>query len=183
MKNHFPSNPVYYLIGLNIIFGFYINLAVMNRGCRLPNGYEVSNGWSSLYNNCQEKCVCQRNKLKCLPNSCDLDKNKCVTDSVGDAYCQGAMLVLNSWIRNKAMLIDLNGNSGTFSISHHIEIIQEHWLKALIFNSARTHTHRMVVERHWWDSFGILVAATVDITDLRDRFCTQKFSISYRNIL
>ena len=127
MKNHFPSNPVYYLIALNIVFGFYIiNLAVMDRGCRLPNGYEVSNGWSSLYNNCQEKCVCQRNKLKCVPNSCDLDKNKCITDSVGDAYCQGAMLVLNSWIRSKAMLIDLNGKSGTFSIFYHIVIIQEH---------------------------------------------------------
>ena len=109
---HVSSNPVHSMI-LNIMLGFYLVYAnVIDQGCKLPNGLRVPNGWEKLYNNCQEKCVCRRNKFQCSPSSCDLNQNECTVDSFGEEYCQGALLVLYSGsntIYDFARLINLNG--------------------------------------------------------------------------
>lgn len=107
------SNPIYYSIILNIVFGFYvINMATRDRGCKLTNGVQVPNGWEKLFNNCQEKCICQKNKFSCAVNLCDLNKNKCVTDLFGDSYCQGAVLMLSTYrLWNKPTLVNFNGRN------------------------------------------------------------------------
>ena len=92
-----PSNQVYYSLILNILFGSYLVYTnVIEQGCRLPDGSKVPNGWENLYNNCQEKCVCRRNKFRCSANSCDLNYNECNVNFYGEEYCQGALLVLYS---------------------------------------------------------------------------------------
>lgn len=108
-----PSNPVYYSMILNIVFGLYlVHANVIDQGCRLPNGLKVPNGWERLYNNCQEKCVCRRNKFQCSPTGCDLNYNECTVDSFGESYCHGALLVVyNGAVSNApyARRINLNG--------------------------------------------------------------------------
>ena len=62
-------------------------------GCQLPNGVKIPNGWNHLYNNCQERCQCENNNFSCIPNTCDLSKNICIRDELGDS-CQGAVFVV-----------------------------------------------------------------------------------------
>lgn len=108
-----PSSAVYCSIVLNIAFGFYlIYTNLIDQGCTLPNGLKVPNGWENLYNNCQEKCVCRRNKFQCSASGCDLNYNECTVNSDGEEFCHGALLVLfsgDSITDNYARLIDLNG--------------------------------------------------------------------------
>ena len=61
--------------------------------CQLPNGVKIPNGWNHLYNNCQERCQCENNNFSCIPNTCDLSKNICIRDELGDS-CQGAVFVV-----------------------------------------------------------------------------------------
>ena len=115
-----PSNTIYYSIILNIVFGFYlIQTVTRDRGCKLSNGIQVPNGWEKLFKNCQEKCICQKNKLSCAINQCDLSKNKCVNDLFGDSYCQGAILMLSTYrLWNKPTLVNLNGKNKSTRIAY-----------------------------------------------------------------
>ena len=73
-----PSNAAYISKVLNIAFGFYLVYTnLIDQGCTLPNGLKVPNGWENLYNDCQEKCVCRRNKFQCSASGCDLNYNQC----------------------------------------------------------------------------------------------------------
>ena len=107
------SNQVYYSLILNILFGSYLVYTnVKEQGCRLPDGTKVPNGWENLYNNCQEKCVCRRNKFRCSANDCDLNYNECSVNFYGEEYCQGALLVLYSGDNTNddfSRLINLDG--------------------------------------------------------------------------
>ena len=111
--DHVPSNPLYYSVALNILFGFFLvhfaasnQAGIIEQGCTLPNGVKVVNGWENLYNNCQEKCVCRENQFQCSPSGCDLTISECKTDYFGHANCESALLVL---YQSTAMLIHVNG--------------------------------------------------------------------------
>ena len=113
LVDFFPSNPIYYSILANIIFGlFLINMTTREEGCLLDNGLYAPDGWEKLFNNCQEKCVCSQNYFYCIPNRCDLNKNKCIADDFGYSHCQGAVFVMNtrSQRSSKPIVIDLNGS-------------------------------------------------------------------------
>ena len=74
----------------NIIFGFLlIKMFVIenDRGCKLPSGLRVQNGWRQLSTNCQEECFCMRNEFNCRSKACDLNVNQCVVDAFGDNFC------------------------------------------------------------------------------------------------
>ena len=58
-----------------------------DRGCKLPNGLRVQNGWRELSTDCQEECFCMKNKFYCRPKSCDVIENECVTDASGEHFC------------------------------------------------------------------------------------------------
>ena len=65
----------------NIIFGFMlIKMFVIenDRGCKLPSGLRVQNGWRQLSTDCQEECFCKRNEFNCRSKACDLNANQCV---------------------------------------------------------------------------------------------------------
>ena len=59
-----------------------------DRGCVLPNGLTVSNGWYELSRDCQTKCFCENNEYLCKPNNCNLARNECVINSFGEPYCR-----------------------------------------------------------------------------------------------
>ena len=74
----------------NVLFGFMLvkMLIIENdRGCKLPNGLKVENGWHELSSDCQEECFCMKNEFDCLPKSCDLKENQCVLDAFGKNFC------------------------------------------------------------------------------------------------
>ena len=74
----------------NVILGFMlIKMFVIenDRGCKLPNGLRVQNGWHELSTDCQEECFCMKNKFHCRPKPCDLNENQCVTDAFGEHFC------------------------------------------------------------------------------------------------
>ena len=58
-----------------------------DRGCQLPTGLKVQNGWSELSSDCQEECFCMKNKFYCRSKPCDLNENQCVLDAFGEHFC------------------------------------------------------------------------------------------------
>ena len=63
------------------------------QNCQLSNGISYPNGWEALSTNCQEKCKCENNEFTCIKNTCDTNKNTCISDGM-TGHCQGAVLVL-----------------------------------------------------------------------------------------
>ena len=111
---------IWFLSEISVDYLVYKNL--IDQGCTLPNGLKVPNGWENLYNNCQEKCVCRRNKFQCSASGCDLNYNECTVNSDGEEFCHGALLVLfsgDSITDNYARLIDLNGKIKSLNLYQH----------------------------------------------------------------
>jgi len=86
----FDSASIYIQPISNFIFGFMLIKMFVNendRGCKLPTGLEVQNGWHELSSDCQEECFCMRNKFYCRSKPCDLNENQCVLDAFGGNFC------------------------------------------------------------------------------------------------
>ena len=74
----------------NVIFGFMLVkmfIVENDRGCKLPTGLRVKNGWHELSTDCQEECFCMKNKFYCRTKPCDLNENQCVLDAYGEHFC------------------------------------------------------------------------------------------------
>ena len=74
----------------NVIFGFMLVkmfIVENDRGCKLPTGLRVENGWHELSTDCQEECFCMKNEFYCRSKPCDLNENQCVLDAFGYHFC------------------------------------------------------------------------------------------------
>ena len=74
----------------NVLFGFMlVKMFIIenDRGCKLPTGLRVENGWHELSTDCQEECFCMKNKFYCRTKPCDLNENQCVLDAYGEHFC------------------------------------------------------------------------------------------------
>ena len=108
-----PSKPLFYSIILNfLVVGYLIINSMRERGCMLPDGERIPNGWEQLSNDCQEKYFCHKNKIQRMTNNCDLDKFQCMKNGFGNYFCQDAVLIISSSrSANRPFLIDFNGKN------------------------------------------------------------------------
>ena len=88
--SYIDSASIYIQPISNIIFGFMLVkmfIVENDRGCKLPTGLRVENGWHELSTDCQEECFCMKNEFYCRSKPCDLNENQCVLDAFGYHFC------------------------------------------------------------------------------------------------